>query len=455
MIAWGLVAFFFALASLHGLGWTVLFYPWCLSQALNYGGIRIQLGRAFVWGLAFEGVFYLWVASYGLIPWLALTFVRALPWVLYPLPRYALTALKASRWDLGLPREWNEALGGALGLGVVAWALLQGITGVDWETPVGALTCWPTLLRPLPWLGLVGMATLIGGLSHLLGSRRRSLTLLGVVLIVAWGILGLRANPSPSHHAPFRMALIQTGLTQSAKWDESQREHAAQSLIEATRVSAKAGAKLVIWPETAWPYRSMRRRVSQTQKLGRLARQSGVDILASSIEEIGEGGFAMWENTTSLIGANGAFLDHYSKRRLAPFAEYLPVPRNFEAALRTVPLFARVSHYVSGNDSPILTTSKGLRLGILICYESMVPGPARKLASDIDLFVVVTNDAPFGDQRANEAHFRSAILRAAESGKPVIQAANNGVTGVVAPGGTVISRTNLGFDRAIIQYWEP
>jgi apolipoprotein N-acyltransferase len=197
--------------------------------------------------------------------------------------------------------------------------------------------------------------------------------------------------------------------------------------------------------------------VSQTRRLGKTARRLKVDILVSSIEEVpGPGGAPPeWRNTVSLVQAGGNFSGYYEKRRLAPFAEYLPFPHGLAEALRQVRPFSRISRYGPGSSPGIFTTSGGQRFASMICYESMTPSMAAELAPQVDFLVVVTNDAPFAHSPANEAHFRSAILRAIETRRPVLQAANTGVTGAVAPDGTVLTRTATGFSGPTVQYLRP
>jgi apolipoprotein N-acyltransferase len=208
------------------------------------------------------------------------------------------------------------------------------------------------------------------------------------------------------------------------------------------------GADLVIWPETAWPNRGMRRRPSDSRAIGRSARRQGVDILASSIEETEDG----WYNSVSHVLRTGGFGEEYRKRRLAPFAEYLPLAPEWEQWLRQREPFSHISSFLPGEQARIFQT-QNKRFAVLICFESMIPGPAADLAPEVDFLVVVTNDAPFGSEKPKEAHFRSAVLRAIQVGKPVFQAANTGVTGIVDRRGTVLSRTPPGFSGPTVQLW--
>lgn len=418
-------------------GALVLLYPGLLLQAGKGLSAPRRLALGLVWGLAFAGVTYRWVFRFGLWPWLALTLVRGLPWLLFFLP---VLLAERSEKDLKVPAT-------GLGLGLVSLVLLAGMTGVDWETPAACLTTWPWLLRPLPTIGLSGVAILLGTLSAaLVAGQPRSKGIAAGVLVV-WFALSALWPTSSGDRQRLKVALIQPGWAQNQKWEESNRQAAVDRLFELTEQAAQKGAKLVIWPETAWPYRGMRKRFTNTRKIGKLARKLKIDLLVSSIEVDED---EAWRNSVSQVGPDGAFKAEYQKQRLAPFAEYIPWG---DQTLRQYPLFAQISNYVPGDQSPLMTTSQGVRLATMICYESMTPSRTATVAPQSDLLVVVTNDAPFAHQAPAEAHFRSAILRAIQAGRPLVQASNTGVTGVIDAQGRVLTRTERGYEGPSVELY--
>lgn len=448
----GLLSLALALAAFHGFAWCVVFYPGLLSAFLARRKPRERIAWAALWGVVFSLLFYHWVGSYGLLPWLALALVRGSLWGLYPLPVLVWRWLERRRGARPANGQVVDVLGGALGTALVSQALLMGITGVDWETPAALLTGWPELLFALPWIGLSGMALLVGLVSHLFVCPHPRAILVGLSLSLFWIASALTYEPLPEKKLGLNVALVQSGFSQDEKWDRGKREQAVARLLEATEAAAGQGAQLVIWPETAWPYRGMRRRVTNTRKIGKTARTLKVDILASSIEEAPQHDPPGWYNSVSLVRHSGRFAEHYQKTRLAPFAEYIPLPNSWQRWLRTVPPFSDISSFIPGANRALFTTSSGHSFGVMICYESMTPKLAAKLAREVDFLVVVTNDAPFRHSVPNEAHFRSAILRAVQTRRPVLQAANTGVTGAISSQGRVLARTPVGFSQPDVQY---
>lgn len=391
-----------------------------------------------LWGLVFASVFYSWAILYGWLPWLALVAVRGLPWGFFFVPSYIVEKRRV--------RLAGRALAAGVGYALVSWILLLGMTGADWETPAAVLAPWPWTLSLLPWIGLVGMSLILGTLSGccLLGGKKGG-GAAGVLLCVLAGSSYLVHARVPERLPGIPVALLQTGWTQEVKWDQDNVMQARERLFELTEEAAEGGARLVVWPETAWPVQGMRRRLTDTRKIGKLARKLKVEILASSIEDSENG----WYNSVSQVLPTGKFGEEYQKRRLAPFAEYIPLPRSTQNTLREMKPFSSISPYLPG-ERDVVFQGEGYSYAVLICYESMTPWPAARVGP-VDFLVVVTNDAPFQVEWAKEVHFRSAILRAIERGVPVLQAANTGVTGVIGSTGKVFARTDPGYSGPAVK----
>jgi apolipoprotein N-acyltransferase len=85
-----------------------------------------------------------------------------------------------------------------------------------------------------------------------------------------------------------------------------------------------------------------------------------------------------------------------------------------------------------------------MRIGTVICYESIFPDLARQFAlNGANVLVVMTNDAWFGTSTAPMQHFSMAVLRAVENGMPIIRAANTGISGYISATGRVYGQTPL------------
>ena len=86
----------------------------------------------------------------------------------------------------------------------------------------------------------------------------------------------------------------------------------------------------------------------------------------------------------------------------------------------------------------------GLRFGVFICFESVFPKITRALVRrDASFLINTTNDAWFGQTAAPHQHLSKAAVRAAETGRPVLRAANTGISGLIAPSGRILHATGL------------
>jgi apolipoprotein N-acyltransferase len=137
-------------------------------------------------------------------------------------------------------------------------------------------------------------------------------------------------------------------------------------------------------------------------------------------------------------------VDKYDKVHLVPWGEYVPL-KEWMPFLGTA--VASVGNFQSGPDGYHCLQVGGrqpARLGVLICFESIFSGLARQAVDDgATLLAVITNDAWFGRTSAPYQHFSQAVMRAVETRRAVVRAANTGVSGFIGPEGRVLAATGL------------
>jgi apolipoprotein N-acyltransferase len=136
----------------------------------------------------------------------------------------------------------------------------------------------------------------------------------------------------------------------------------------------------------------------------------------------------------------GRTAELYRKRHLVPFGEYVPwrSELSFIDALQAVP-----TDYEPGR-GPTVFTIAGHRLGALICFESAFAALARQYARrDADAIVVLTNNRSYRRSANSAQHLAMGQFRAAETGRPLLQAAISGISALVDHRGRVQARTRL------------
>ncbi|MBK1832741.1 apolipoprotein N-acyltransferase [Roseibacillus ishigakijimensis] len=74
-----------------------------------------------------------------------------------------------------------------------------------------------------------------------------------------------------------------------------------------------------------------------------------------------------------------------------------------------------------------------------ICFEDTVPRVTRKFSEGPrEIIVNITNDGWFGKTEGSQQHFDNALFRTIELRRPMVRAANRGVTGVVSATGSLV-----------------
>jgi apolipoprotein N-acyltransferase len=120
----------------------------------------------------------------------------------------------------------------------------------------------------------------------------------------------------------------------------------------------------------------------------------------------------------------------YEKRQLVPFGEHMP----FIGWIPYMEDIFDIGIWTAAKNVAVLRLNDDIHLGPMICFETSMPGLAwDSVHAGANVLVAPTNDAWFGRTSGLEHHFVHTIFRAFETGTPVIQAANTGVTGYVDP----------------------
>lgn len=142
-----------------------------------------------------------------------------------------------------------------------------------------------------------------------------------------------------------------------------------------------------------------------------------------------------------LLDASAAISGRYHKRHLMPFGEYVPGARWSPDIARLFPI---ADPLAEGNDATVLCDGGPARLGVLLCYEDMIPDAAHTLLKgSANLLVSLINGAAFTAPLTLQQHRLLAQLRAVESRRFLVRCAATGETCVISPLGKVVARLPL------------
>ena len=313
--------------------------------------------------------------------------------------------------------------------------------------------------RHLPFIQIAsvaavyGVSFLVAAASSLLAyvaverrPRRRRAALAGLVVLVggtwAWGSAQLSA-PLPES-GRIRVGLVQGGIRQEDKWVPENAWSNVGRHVELSVQAAGEGARLVVWPESAVPFRFDGDPLL-AETLQGLARGQGIYLFFGNddVEAPADGGPRIYVGA-KLLDPRGELVYRYRKIQLVPFGEYVPLRPLFTLGGRVgAKLVAEVSDFSPGSEHT-LAEVEGRKLAGFICYEAIFPALVRPFAAKgAQLFVNITNDAWYGTTSAPHQHLAMAVFRAVENRRWLVRAANTGITAVVDPWGRVLGPTRL------------
>ena len=336
--------------------------------------------------------------------------------------------MMASLWSV---REWCQTL---------TWS------GVPWGRLALGQADMPMMLQAARWFGsyeITFVIVLVSGcvayaLLHV--KARRLCALVGAcvfALQVAVGGALLYVDTQRTPSDTINVAAIQGNIGSADKWNTGAQE-CFNTYFSLTEQAALEGADLIVWPETAVPV-SLADYPAYVEKLGELAREYQVVLLLGVFVD-GDGGEEY--NAMCLMDTDGVLWEQfYAKRHLVPFGEYVPLRGLIEIICPPLLRISQLSGDTTpGEDAAVFESSVG-NLGSLICFDSIYEQLAYDSAREgAELLCISTNDSWFFDSAAVHMHNAQARLRAIETGRFVVRAANTGVSSVISATGRELAR---------------
>ena len=407
------------------------------SPTAREGGIR-------AWWL---GTGYLIAALYWMAPEIgpAVLLVAAVFGVLW-IP-FGVAAQKLLRTPLSWPRalaalvvvpscwlltEWLrswQALGGPWAVfGVSQWQhpamlALASVGGV-WLISFALVLTNVAIVLALASLPRVGAAVLPGA------SPRSGLAVLGVAAALASvgaGPLAFALTPPSPAVRQVTIALVQPGVINNP----NPRSDASEALTGQLSQGGTLGGvrpDLIVWGESSIAVDlTLPSSAAALRQIEALSAADGADILVSQDATVPGKGHEKWSVLVSPAGIQGI----YVKTRLVPFGEYIPFRQ--QLGWLTKISKAASSNMVPGTGAHLLyaTDRQGrpLPIGVLVCFESAFPDMSRvDTDKGAQLIVYQSATSTFQGTWGPDQHASLGAVRAAETGRPVVQAALTGDT---------------------------
>ena len=336
----------------------------------------------------------------------------------------------AMRWLVGIPGAWL----------LIEWWRSWFITGFGWLALGYAHTDnWLGSLAPVVGQYGLGLLTLVlaGALVTLLLGDKRSRIVSGALFVAIWGVaFALRGVEwTQPYSRPITVAVVQGAIPQDEKWLDENLEAIIDLYQKRTREAY--GADLIVWPESAIPDLA-NYHVELYRNVYQEASAHGSSLMVGTLraEENPKTGEEEYFNSVLSMDKSTPGVGWHDKHHLVPFSEFFPVPGFIRSWLRLMSLPYSDFNRGAAQQAPL--EAAGQRISASICYEDAYGSTQLPALRTATLLVNVTNDAWFGHSTARYQHLQISRMRAREAGRPMIRAANDGVSAVIGHRGEIV-----------------
>jgi apolipoprotein N-acyltransferase len=396
---------------------------WITYVIVNYGYLPIYLGIILMLLLACYLSLYTALFAVGIIFFrqkIALSFAAPVLWIcLEYCKSYLLTGFP---WEnLGYSQYLNKYL--------VQFADVSGVFGLSFLIVLVNVTLFEVLAKK---------------------SKKKLISAAVVILIIAgvliYGVSRSRQIDAVLENAAgIEVSIIQGNIDQAIKWNDGFQKETINIYEQLSVQNMPAKEGLVVWPETAVPFNYQDANQLQKQVRDISLKTKSWFIFGSTSYENSKND-TNYYNSAYLLSPAGEIKGKYNKVHLVPYGEYVPLRNVFPFINK---LTGGMGDFSAGTGYYPLTMDNK-KIGILICYEGILPFAARTYKKKgAELLVNITNDAWFGATSAPFQHFSMAVFRAVETRLYLVRAANTGISAIINPKGEIVARTYI-FEKAAI-----
>jgi apolipoprotein N-acyltransferase len=404
-------------------------------------------GRAalygFVFGVVFAAILMYWLWYFGIVAIVPLV----AGWAAYTaLSGYLVGCLNRARlwspWLVAAAWVVPEALRGRWPFGGLPWGDL-GVALHDFP-PARALAGWGGVAL-VSFVLVVVNAYLVDLAVAVRAHRRRAITVaaagIGVVVVVV--TVADVARYQTRATGKLRVAMIQGNDQDRYLTTEEKRNGflTEQHFELADRLRGRYD--LIVFPESSLDEFSPESNPSLRRRLVAVGEEHGADVLANAAVPAPDG---REFNTNLLYTPDGRLTGTYAKQHLVPFGEYVP----FRSLVDWTGIVDRIPYDYSPGTERTIFRVNGHKLATVICFESAFGPLVRDFVDDgAEIVVVSTNNRSYRRSGNAAQHVAQTQMRAAETGRPFLQASISGISAVVDADGDVRNTTKL-FERSVV-----
>jgi apolipoprotein N-acyltransferase len=400
------------------VGYTGIVY-WIVYVVVNYGYLPIYLGIVIMLLLACYLSVYLAIFAAGIVYLRGKTSLYLIAPVLWICMEYCKSQLFT-----GFPWE-NLGYSQYLNLYLIQFADILGVFGLSFLIILVNVSLFEIINKRSKREYIIAAAV--------------SLTLVSVYIYGIFrvdNIDKLLQNPSvPS----MEVSLIQGNIDQSIKWNENFQKETLNIYEDISLKNIPVSGGLIVWPETAVPF-NFQDENDLHRQIRNLSIKTKSNFIFGSMSYFRRNHYVDFYNSAYLLSPEGKVKGKYDKVHLVPYGEYVPL-RNVFPFIKG--LTAGIGDFSKG-DGYFPLSAADRKIGVLICYEGILPFAARMYKKEsAEILVNITNDAWFGSTSAPYQHLSMTIFRAVETRLYLVRAANTGISAIVDPRGHIVAQTNI------------
>jgi apolipoprotein N-acyltransferase len=247
-----------------------------------------------------------------------------------------------------------------------------------------------------------------------------------------------------------RVGLIQPNLNPWKKWEAGNLSEQLDLYLNLSKEAIEEGAEIIIWPESALPvylltgaYRSEVNRIHTFTDTNNVYLMTGMPDATffrdstkapKDAKRNSRGTFYTSYNSILFFSPNSKEVGKYGKIKLVPFGEKVPLVESIPVLGDILKWNVGISSWNTGSETVVFSTSDSLKIGGVICIESIYPAFFSEFVQKgSDFLAVVTNDSWYGNSSGPYQHKEFSKLRAVENRRSVVRAANGGISCLIDP----------------------
>jgi apolipoprotein N-acyltransferase len=259
----------------------------------------------------------------------------------------------------------------------------------------------------------------------------------GATFVAIWGAaFALRGIEwTQPFGGPIEVAVVQGAVRQDDKWIGDNLDSIVA--LYQTRTREAHGADIIFWPESAIPDLA-NNHINLYRDVYAEASAHGSSLIMGTLraEDDPRTGEEKYFNSVLAMDKATAGVEWHDKYHLVPFAEFFPVPPFIRNWLKLASL--PYSDFDRGAAQQAPLSAGGQKIAVGVCYEDAYSDTLLPVMDTATMLANVTNDSWFGHSTARSQHLQISRLRAMETGRPMVRAANDGISAVIdARGGLV------------------